>query len=111
MPRGTPRASPRDTKPAGPRGAAGPAGPGGAEEPRQRALAQVHALGQLLHAAVVLAVHREPLEDLELAHAEPVLGLQLTLQRTRDACVAPERLGPGVGEIDVRRRCHVRASL
>src|SRR3712207_4313717 len=79
-----------------------------ADEPRQRALAEVDALGHLLHAAVVLAVLGEPLEDLELAHPEAVLRLELALQRAGHARVTAQRLRPGVRELGVRRCCHLR---
>ena len=43
-----------------------------ADQAGQRALAQVHGIGQFLNAELVLLVLGKPLEHLELANAEPV---------------------------------------
>ena len=70
------------------------------DDARERALAQVDGLGQVLHPALVLLARREALEDLVLADAQAVL-VQRALQRGRRPRVAVEQVAPGVDEAGV----------
>ena len=57
----------------------------------------MHGAGERLHAALLVAVVREALEHLELAHPEVVL-LERALERAVGAGMAVEQLTPGVDD-------------
>ena len=64
----------------------------------ERALREVDGVGELLDAPVLLVGRREPIEHLELAHAEPVLVLQRALERAHDARVTVDQVTPLVDD-------------
>ena len=81
------------------------------DDARERALAQVHGLGQVLHAALVLLARREALEDLVLADTQAVL-VERALERGGRPRVAVEQLAPGFDEAGVvLRGVHVPCSI
>ena len=61
----------------------------------QRALAQVHGLGEVLGAELAPVALGQPLEDLEVADPEPVPLAELALQRGAGGGVAGGHLPPG----------------
>jgi hypothetical protein len=65
------------------------------DQPGQRALAQVHRFGQLLGAEVTTAALGQPVENLELAHAEAVALAHLALERGAGRRVAGRDGPPG----------------
>src|SRR5215813_14919916 len=65
-----------------------------ADQPGQRALAEVHGLGQFLDAELVLLVLGQPLEYLELADPKSVPLAKLTVQGRNDRCVAGGERAP-----------------
>jgi len=71
---------------------------------RERALTEVHGGADVLHPPLLLLVLRcQAVEDLELAHAEPVL-LECSLERAVGARVPVEQIPPGIDQGVTDRR-------
>ena len=68
------------------------------DDPRERALAEVGRLRELLHTVELLAALDQAVEHLELAYTQPMTLAQLSLQRAPGRCMAPEQLAPGFDE-------------
>jgi hypothetical protein len=76
---------------------------------RQRALAQVHVRQEILHAALVTVGLDEPVECLELAHADLVGRLQFAIELARDLVVAGQQRPPPAHQLhaaDPSMRAH-----
>jgi hypothetical protein len=82
------------------------------DDPGQGALAEVQRLADVVHAAPVVAVAGEPVEHLELAHAEAV-RLERALDRAVGARVVAQQLSPRADQRVVCRRfqAHDRGTL
>src|SRR5689334_11480213 len=80
-----------------------------ADQPGQRALAQVHVLGQFLHPELVLLVLGQALQHLELGDAQPVPLAELPFQgRVHGGMPRGER-APGAHDLgDALRRGRIR---
>ena len=81
------------------------------DDARERALAQIDGVGEVLHPALVLLARREALEDLVLADAQAVL-VQRALQSGRRSRMAVEQVAPRIDEAGVVLRVvHSRSTI
>ncbi len=69
------------------------------DQPGQRALAQVHGIGQFLGTELVLPALGQALEDLELADAKLVPPTKLVFERGTCSRVASDNRPPGFDEL------------
>ncbi len=70
-----------------------------ADQPRQRALAQVYGIGELLDPELVVRALGKALEHLEVADAQTMPLAKLPVQRARDDGMVCRECAPG---------CHIR---
>ena len=66
---------------------------------RERALAHVDVLDELLEAAAAAVALRQALQCLELGDRQPVVALEVALERRVDPRVVREQLAPPVDEV------------
>ena len=69
------------------------------DQPGQRALAQVHAIGQFLRPELVLPALGQALEDLELADAQLVPPTKLVFEGGAGSRMASDNRPPGFDEL------------
>jgi len=69
------------------------------DDAAQRALREVHLAGDLLDAPPLPRRRGQPVEDLELADPQAVLGLERVLERAGHSGVAVKEIAPFPGEV------------